>query len=119
MTTIDQFVTRLNTVGRRIELFADPILTRFGDIIADQVEAEAPKRTRARAGGGMKQIRPGVLELQGGHLIGEVRGTSQRSPKSRTFLTDAFDDVSGPMAAAVAEIAVSVLTDDVVTRRRR
>lgn len=117
MTTIDQFAARLNAAAQ-VEGFTDPILSEFGDIVAGKVSEHAPKRTRRSPGPGLEQTKPGVLELPAGsYLVGEVRGTSQSSPQSRNFLSDALDDARRPLAAAVAKAALSAIADVTVRRR--
>lgn len=114
--TVDQFARRLRTVAGKIDYYAAPILTGFGEVVAGRVEDEAPKRTRARTGGRMVQTAPGRLELQGGHLVGS--DPTQASGASADFLTGAFDDISGELAASVAKTALAILTDNVSIRRR-
>lgn len=116
--TIDEFAARLSNAGALVERYSDPILTGFGEIVASEIEANAPKRTRREPGGGMSQTSPGVIELTDRYLVGELRGSARRSPKSRSFLKDSFTDISGPLAAEVASVALSALTGARPSTRR-
>lgn len=112
MTTVEQFVARLNAASVTLDGLTDPILTAYGRVVAREVTANAPKRTRRSPGTQMRQTSPGVIELPAGsYLVGAVRGSSRSSPKSRTFLSDSLDGISAPLARATAKAAVSALTD--------
>lgn len=111
MTEIAAFVARLNRAAATLETLTDPILTEYGNVVRREISKNAPKRTRRQPGSTLDQVSPGVLELRSGYLVGEVRGTAQSSPKSRTFLSDSLSDISKPLARATARAAVSALTD--------
>lgn len=107
MSDIDRFVSHLNQVAANLDQFIDPLLEDFAAQVAKQVSKEAPKRTRRRPGGTLRQVEPGVLELSRGELVGEVRTLPQSSPKSRTFASDALKDVQRPLGRAVINTTVS------------